>query len=149
MKKKQDGPSEESKKQIEEWKGKYVRALADYQNLEKRTRNEKEETRRFAIEVFVGRLLPVIDTLEKATKHIADQGLALALNELWAALSEFGVSKLDVLGKPFNPHEMECIEVVNGEENIVVEEVFAGYRLHDKIVRVAQVKVGKTMPNAK
>ncbi len=137
-------------KHIEEWKSKYLRALADYQNLEKRTHSEKEETRRFAIQIFLERLLPVIDTLNRATKHIDDQGLALALKEFEAALSEFGVTKIETAGKLFNPHEMECIEVVDlpageagGEENKVVEEVQSGYRLHDKILRVAQVKVGK------
>lgn len=131
------------KKHIQEdWKSKYVRALADYQNLEKRTYSEKEETRRFAVQVFLERLLPVVDTLEKATAHLHDQGLMLAIKELEAVLLEFGVTKIETVGKPFNPHEMECVEVVPGEENKVIEETQAGYKLHDKILRVAQVKVG-------
>ncbi len=134
---------DELKKHAEEWKAKYLRALADYQNLEKRTHSEKEESRRFAIEVFLERLLPVIDTLERATRHLNDQGLALALKEFEAALSEFGVTKIETVGRVFNPHEMECVEVVGGEENKVVEELQPGYRLHDKILRVAKVKVGK------
>lgn len=136
MKKKHD-------EQAENWKSKYLRALADYQNLEKRMQAEKMEIRRFAAEVVIARLLPTIDTLSKASEHTNDAGLTLALKELHAALSEFGVQKLAVVGKPFNPHEMECIEVVAGNNNIVVEELLPGYRLHDKILRVAQVKVGK------
>lgn len=141
----QNKHTEELKKHIEEWKSKYLRALADYQNLEKRTHSEKEETRRFAIEVFVKRALPVIDTLERATKHINDQGLTLALKEFEAVLSEFGVTKIETVHKMFSPHEMECIEVIGGEENKVIEEVRPGYRLHEKILRVAQVKVGKKL----
>lgn len=140
MKKKHD-------KQAEEWKGKYLRALADYQNLEKRTQAEKQEIRKFAAEVILTRLLPALDTLTKATEHVKDSGMELALKEFNAALSEFGVQKVAVVGKQFNPHEMECIEVVAGEDNIVIEEVLPGYRLHDKILRVAQVKVGKTLKN--
>jgi len=136
MKKKHD-------EQIEEWKGKYLRVLADYQNLEKRTQSEKKEIRRFAAEVVIARLLPIIDTLSKSSEHVKDAGMELALKEFYAALSEFGVQKLAVVGKQFNPHEMECIEVVSGDDNIVVEELLPGYRLHDKILRVAQVKVGK------
>lgn len=136
MKKKHD-------EQIEEWKAKYLRALADYQNLEKRMQAEKTEVRRFAAEVVIARLLPTIDTLSKASKHMTDAGLTLALKEFYAALSELGVQKLVVVGKPFNPHEMECIEVVSGKDNIVVEQILPGYRLHDKILRIAQVKVGK------
>lgn len=128
--------------QQEDWKSKYLRALADYQNLEKRTHSEKEETRRFAIQIFLERLLPVLDTLERATKHLHDQGLTLAIKEFEAILSEFGVTRIETVGKEFNPHEMECIEVIVGEENIVKEETQAGYKLHDKILRVAQVKVG-------
>lgn len=138
MKKKHD-------EQIEDWKGKYLRALADYQNLEKRIQAEKMEIRRFAAEVVIARFLPTIDMLSKASEHTNDAGLTLALKELHAALSEFGVQKLAVVGKPFNPHEMECIEVVAGNNNIVVEELLPGYRLHGKILRVAQVKVGKTL----
>src|SRR3989337_976889 len=130
------------KKIVDDWKTKYVRALADYQNLEKRTWNEKEETRRFAIQIFLERLLPVVDTFERATKHINDQGLTLAQKELEAVLAEFGVTKIKTAGRELNPHEMECIEVTTGEENKVVEELQSGYKLHEKILRVAKVKVG-------
>jgi molecular chaperone GrpE len=127
----------------EEWKNKYLRALADYQNLERRTREEKQEIRLYAGEVLLVRLLPVVDTFEKAAAHLNDAGLGLALKQLQAFLIEQGVEKLNVVGKSFNPHEMECVEVVAGEDNIVVEEMMPGYMLRGKILRVAQVKVGK------
>jgi len=147
MKKKTDSDIQELQKQIEEWKGKYLRALADYQNLEKRTQNEKDELRKLAAEIVLARMLPVVDTLTKAKDHIMDAGLNLAYKELETAFAELGFTKIDVTGKKFNPHEMECIEVVAGEDNMVVEELLSGYKLHDKIVRVAQVKVGKTLQN--
>ena len=147
MKKKTDSDIQELQKQIEEWKSKYLRALADYQNLEKRTQSEKGELRKLAAEVVLSRMLPVVDTLTKAKDHIMDAGLNLAYKELEAAFAELGFTKIDVVGKKFNPHEMECIEVVEGEDNMVVEELLSGYKLHDKIVRVAQVKVGKTLQN--
>ncbi len=127
----------------EDWKSKYLRVLADYQNLEKRTREEKQEIRMYAGEIVLGRLLPTLDTLTKASTHIKDPGLELALKELYAMLSEQGVTKLDVVGRQFDPHQMECIEVVDGPDNEVIEETLPGYRYHDKILRVAQVKVGK------
>jgi len=138
MKKKHD-------EQIEDWKAKYLRALADYQNLEKRTQWEKAEIRKFAAEVVLTRLLPVMDTLMKAKEHVNDAGLELAYKEFDAAMTELGLTKLSVMGKQFNPHEMECIEVVMGPDNTVIEETLPGYRYHDKILRVAQVKVGKQM----
>ena len=136
MKKKHEEP-------VIDWKSKYLRALADYQNLEKRTQEEKQEIRKYAAENIAARLLPALDTLTKASVHIKDTGLEMALKELHAVLSEQGVEKIEVVGKPFDPRQMECIEVVAGVDNIVVEELLPGYRLHDKIVRIAQVQVGK------
>lgn len=139
--KKKIQPEEAS--EAEEWKNKYLRVLADYQNLDKRAASEKIEIRRFAAEVVIGRILPALDTLAKAKAHIQDAGLDLAYKELESALAELGVTKIDVVGRQFNPHEMECIEVVEGEDNKVTEELLPGYKLHEKIIRVAQVKVGK------
>ncbi len=128
---------------VEEWKGKYLRALADYQNLEKRTYAEKEEIRKFASQALLERLFPVLDSFELAQKQLNDQGLMLALKEWYAFLSELGVVRIATVGKDFNPHEMECVEVVAGDPNKVIEEVLPGYKLFDRILRVAQVKVGK------
>ncbi len=129
--------------ETEEWKAKCMRALADYQNIERRSREEKNEVRLYASEIILGRLLPVVDTFGKVKAHINDMGFELAYKELLAVLEEQGVKKIDVLGKEFNPHEMECIEVVEGEDNKVIEETLPGYRFYEKILRVAQVKVGK------
>jgi molecular chaperone GrpE len=137
----------QSQAEVELWKAKYVRTLADYQNLERRTQNEKDEIRRFAAEIVLSRLLPALDTLGKAKDHIKDIGLDLAFKELYAVLEEQGVEKIEVVGMQFNPHEMECIEVVEGNDNEVIEEILPGYRFRDKILRVAQVKVGKKQNN--
>ena len=143
MKKKHDDQLEELKKQIEEWKNKYLRALADYRNLEKRKEEEVASVRKFAGEVILARLLPVADTFVTAGIHLKDAGLDLAVKELFAFFEEQGVAKIETVRKVFNPHEMECIEVVEGTENEVIEEVLPGYRLRGKVLRVAQVKVGK------
>lgn len=144
MKKKTDEHTVDAHKEVDDWKSKYLRALADYQNLERRSQEEKERVRTFAAEVILTRLLPVIDTLGKAQDHLKDAGLDIALRELWAVVEEQGVTKIDAVGNVFNPHEMECIEVVEGPENQVVEETLPGYLFRGKVLRVAQVKVGKT-----
>jgi len=146
MKKKQNDQIEELQKQIEEWKAKYLRVLADYQNLEKRKSEEIGQVRRFAGEILLNRLLPVVDTFTRALVHVKDPGLELAFQELEAFLKDAGVEKMDVVGKLFNPQEMECIEVVDGEDNIVIEESLSGYTLYGKVIRVAQVKVGRQNP---
>jgi molecular chaperone GrpE len=130
-------------RQGEEWKEKYLRALADYQNLQRRTSEEVERVRAFASEVILDRLFPVVDTFEKAAAHVKDPGLTLALKELMAVIEEQGVKRMSVVGKVFDPHTMECIEVVEGDDGIVMHEILPGYMLNDKVLRVAQVKVGK------
>lgn len=140
--KQEDAPVQDTKAE-EEWKQKYLRVLADYQNLEKRTHIHIEEVRRYASELVLSRMLPIVDTLESAQKHLKDSGLEMVLRQMHTTLTELGVKKIDVLEKVFNPHEMDCIEVVEGNENMVVEEVSPGYTLHDRILRVAKVKVGK------
>ena len=129
--------------QIEEWKGKYMRALADYQNLERRNLNERDELRKFASELLLLRILTAIDTLRRAKDHIKDAGLDLAFREFIAILEGEGVEEIKTVGELFDPHQMECIDVVEGEDNKVVEELRQGYRLHGKVLRVAHVKVGK------
>ena len=127
---------------VDEWKNKYLRALADYQNLVKRTDAEKQEVRKYATERFLKKLLPVVDTLELAQRHVQNDGLALALKELHVVLTQYGVEKIEVAGIPFDPHYMECIEVVEGEKNIVVSIARPGYRMHDKLLRPSKVQVG-------
>ncbi len=130
-------------KQVQdEWKNKYLRALADYQNLVKRTDLEKQEVRLYATAQFLTKLLPVVDTLELAQKHVQNEGLALALKELYAVLTQYGVEKIEVVGRPFDPHVMECIEVVDGKKDHVVKILTDGYRMHDKLLRPSKVQVG-------
>lgn len=130
----------------EDWKAKYIRALADYQNLEKRSQARIDEVRQFAAEMILQRLLPVVDTCEKVKEHLKDPGLDIAYKELVSVLTEQGVTRMAVVGKPFNPAEMDCVEVVPGSDNAVVEEVMPGYVFRGKILRVARVKVGASEP---
>lgn len=142
---KEDKKIEELRTHVEDWKSKALRALADYQNLERRVAKDRHDERTYAAEHILRELLPVVDVLTRAQDHLNDQGLALALKELWKVLGEQGIMKIDAVGKVFNPHEMECIEVVDGIENEVVEEAAPGFRFHDKVIRPVKVKVGKKL----
>ncbi|OGG15024.1 nucleotide exchange factor GrpE [Candidatus Gottesmanbacteria bacterium RIFCSPHIGHO2_01_FULL_39_10] len=132
------------KNQIEDLTNKWKRALADYQNLEKRTVARITDSAKYSAENIIIKLLPVLDTLEQAEKHIKDQGLALAISSFKDVLKSEGVEKVEVLGKKFEPREMEAIEVqASDKEDEVIEELRPGYRLGEKVIRVAQVKVSK------
>lgn len=132
------------KKQIEELNNNWKRALADYQNLEKRTLTKIQDSSKYAAETIIVKLLSVLDTLEQAELHLKDQGLTLAIKSFRDVLKEEGVVKIEVIGKKFNPLEMECVEVVEGQnEDEVLDEMRPGYKLYNKVIRVAQVKVWK------
>lgn len=141
---------EELRKEVEVWRGKYLRALADYQNLERRVDQDREEQIKLASKKIIQDILGAFDTLEKADKHLKDPGLTLGVKSFWSVLEADGVKKIEVLGKKFDPQLMECVEVAESDKDgEVVEEVRTGYMLWDKVIRVAQVKVGKRNINQK
>lgn len=134
---------EKLKQKAEENENNYKRALADYQNLQKRANEERHNWIKIANKELLLRLLPVLDTLIIANKHINNDGLTVSINQFLDVLKAEGVIKIDTEGKDFDPNTMECIKVEQGEDNKVIEEIRAGYAIHDKILRPAQVKVGK------
>lgn len=129
--------------QITELTNDWKRALADYQNLCKRYEREKADFVQFANTNLILKLLAVLDHLEKAQEYLKDPGLELAVKQFKNVLTEEGLSEIEVLGKEFNPEEMEAVETVEGEAGKVLAIICKGYRLKDKIIRVAKVKVGK------
>lgn len=119
------------------------RTLADYQNLEKRAMQEREELRKSANSGLLLRLLPALDTLMIAQKHTQDEGLRLSVKQIFDTLEKEGLSKIETEGKEFDPTLMEAVQVTQGSDGEITEELRAGYLLNDKILRPAQVAVGK------
>lgn len=122
------------------WKEKYLRALADYQNLLRRTQQEREEYERYAAVKTISQLIGVFDVFEKAQDHLSDSGLGLALGQLSAALTALGVTRIDPVGKPFDPETMECVEAQNGV-NTVSDTLIPGYVMNGRLIRPAKVRV--------
>lgn len=121
----------------------WKRALADYQNLEKRTAGEREDFVKFANSQLILKILPAIDSLERAEKHLKNEGLSLAVKQLREGLASEGLEKIQTKGRNFDPEEMECVEVGQGKEGKVLDEIRAGYKLGNRVLKVAQVRVGK------
>lgn len=135
---------DELKRQLEEATGSWKRALADYQNLEKRTREEKSDFVKYAAKTFIVSLVGIVDDFEKAQVHLKDPGLELALKKLFDLFRAEGVERLTTIGKDFDIHTMEAISSSQGEaDNKVVEELRTGYTMHGSVLRPAQVKVSK------
>jgi molecular chaperone GrpE len=88
-------------------------------------------------------LLPVFDTLVLANQHVQNDGLQVSINQFLDTLKSEGVTKIDTVGREFDPEFMEAITTVEGDEGKVVNEVRTGFLLNDKLLRAAQVTVGK------
>lgn len=137
---------EHLKKLVEEYKNKYLRALADYQNFEKRIQERNEDLVRNATKKVLLDMLPFLDNLEKAEAFLKDEGLKIIKNQFYQSLEKEGLKEIELLGKEFDPHLAEAVGVTEGEkDNIVTEIVRKGYTLGEKVIRVAQVKVSKKL----
>lgn len=120
------------------------RTLADYQNLERRIEEERKLLSKLSAALLIEKLLPVLDNLENAQKHLEDPGLELVIKQFKETLESEGVSEINAEGETFDPHLHEAIEAEAGEEdNKVVKVLSKGYRIEDKIIRPARVVVTK------
>ncbi len=134
---------DESAQKIAELEDRYMRAIADYRNLEKRVQEERIEFIKFANKELLERLLPSFDTLFLAEKYIQDDGLKLTVKSLYDALEQIGVKRVQTVGMAFEAATMDCVETVDGDENKVIEEIRPGFVYYEKTLRPAMVKVGK------
>lgn len=132
-----------AKKNARDLENQLKRALADYQNLVKRVHGERQEWIKTANKDLILALLPVLDTLRLAQKHVADEGLGLSIQQFLNVLLAQGVERIVTEEKDFDPALMECVNTQEGQEGKVLSEVRAGYTLNGKVLRAAQVTVGK------
>lgn len=141
----------------EEWRDKYLRALAELDNYRKRMEREREQTRLYAVEALVRDLLPVLDSLELAlgAEGGADAiraGVDLARQEALRILADRGLSPIEATGRMFDPREHEAAGTVldtTRPQGTVVTEVRRGYRLRDRVVRPARVHIAVPPPEQK
>jgi molecular chaperone GrpE len=138
-------------KEIAELKDKYLRCYAEFENYKKRTNKDKEELVKYGNESLIYELLPSIDSLELALKHVSEespsgltQGVEMTLKELLRTLEKFGLTRIVSLGAKFDPaihHAMMRTERDDIEEKMVVEELRAGYLYNNKVIRPSLVTV--------
>ncbi len=138
-----DSESEDLRVKLVEFDNNYKRALADYQNLQKRVSEERRDLILAANKDLLLRILSVLDTLVLANHHDGSEGLKVAIKQFLDVLKAEGVTQIETAGKEFDPHLMEAVAIDSGEENKVLEEMRSGFVLNEKVLRPAQVKVGK------
>lgn len=141
----------EAQAQAAEYKDGWQRAVADFQNYKRRTDIEKAEAYQMAIGTVVRRYLPILDDLERAlAAKPADlawvEGIELIYRKLQTVLENEGIKRIEAEGQPFDPnfHEAIAQEPVEGmEAGTVVAVVTQGYRLGERVIRPAAVRVAQ------
>jgi molecular chaperone GrpE len=142
------------------YKDKYLRLLADVDNTRKRMQKEKQEMTRFAVDNVIEEILTPIDNLENALQFTQGlsaemknwaQGFVMILGQFKDVLANHGVTAFHSEGSPFDPnlhYAIETEETTEKPANIVLKEYVKGYRSSDRTVRHARVKVS-VAPGAK
>ena len=131
-----------------------LRAVAEAENIRKRSERSIENAHKFALERFVADLLPAVDSFERAAEAASEadaEGIRLSLKLLTDAMERQGVAVVDPIGTPFDPqlHEaMSMIESPTAEPGSVVEVFQKGYTVNGRLVRPARVIVAKEPPAA-
>lgn len=155
----QEAPKEEApfeRPPVEEnWKDKYLRTLAEQENLRKRMQKEKQEMISFGIENAISEFLPSIDNFENALRFAASSskeiqnwatGFEMILSQFKEVLHNHGITSFHSEGNTFDPQFHEAVEVVETteeKEGTILHEFTKGYKSAHRVIRPARVKVAK------
>ena len=131
-----------------------LRAQADAMNVQRRSEQEIDKARKFALERFCGDLLGVVDNLERAMESSSDaggdavliEGIELTHKGFMDVLTKYGVVPVDPMGEPYDPETaqaMSMVEQPDAEPNTVVAVMQKGYKLNGRLLRPAMVMVSK------
>ena len=148
-----DAKAEDLLVQIEDLKNQVLYAKAEAENIRRRSYEEADKTRKFAIEGFSQELLSVKDSLEASlssdnvdNKTLID-GVELTLKQLNAVFEKFNIIEVNPIGEKFDPNEHQAMSMVDSKEqepNTVLNVLLKGYKLNDRVIRPAMVSVVKS-----
>lgn len=133
----------------DDFRDRYVRTLADFENFRKRSEREKDDFRRYALVGVIRDLLPVIDNFERGLEHAEEgdefhKGIALIYKQLFDVLQRHGLKPITESGVRFDPNIHEAVvreDDPSVPSHTVVAVLQKGYFLHDRLLRPAMVKV--------
>jgi|ERR1700677_2749354 molecular chaperone GrpE len=144
-------PDELQKLKVErdELRDRLARAQAEFDNARKRASKEQQEFREYAAADTIKSLLPVLDSFERALQAASNaaefrNGVDLIYKQLQSALEKLSLQPIKAKGELFDPHVHEAIEMVetsDAPDHQVIEELQRGYKLKDRLLRPAMVKV--------
>ncbi|MCA0986102.1 nucleotide exchange factor GrpE [Guptibacillus algicola] len=143
---------ESLQKQVDELENKYLRTQAEYDNFRRRTREERSADAKYRSQKLAEELLPAIDNFERALAVQSDHeevnslltGMEMVYRQLKDALVKEGIEEVGSQGEEFNPHLHQAVMQVESDEydsDVIVEVLQKGYKLNDRVLRPAMVKV--------
>lgn len=148
-----DTDENETQESVEEWKDKYIRLYAEFENYKKRTLKEKAELILNGSEKTITAVLPILDDFERAIADKTEdagaikEGFELIFKKFIKTLEGLGVSKIETQDTDFNVDYHEAIAMVPGmgdeKKGKIIDCVQTGYTLNDKVIRHAKVAVGQ------
>ena len=148
-----DSQLEALRREADEHRDRYLRAVAELDNFRKRSAREIEGARKFGAERLAQAILPVRDSLEaglaaaeKAGQTPLVEGQQATLRLLDEALTASGIREINPVGQPFDPNRHEALSLVPAQgvaTNTVLEVVQKGYELNDRLLRAAKVLVAR------
>lgn len=129
-------------------KDQLARVLADYDNLKKRSNEERMDMYKFVSISFISKLLPILDNLRQAQEHLKDGGISIIINQLESLLKEDGFSEIKPeIGENFDENTSEVVDTVETEikedNNKISEVILTGWKFDQTVIRFAKVKVLK------
>ncbi len=137
------------KKQYEEIKETLQRVYAEFQNYKKRTDEDKTRFIKLSTEEIIKKILPIMDNFELALQHNKQEnefskGIEMIYAQLKDVIEDEGVQEINAKGQ-FNPelHEALLMEESEKESGIILEQLQKGYKIGDKVIRHAKVKISK------
>jgi molecular chaperone GrpE len=142
--------AEQAERQRDEYYSLLRQSQADYENAHQRHRRERDQDVRFRAESLARDLLPAIDNLERALATAQEnndplaQGVALVRDQVLEALKRHGVVRMEVHGRPFDPHyhqAMMQLPAADKPANTVLQVLEEGYMIHDRVLRAAKVVI--------
>ena len=144
----------DKERELAEFKDKYLRVLAESENIRKRVRQQSEESVRLQRENMMRDLLPIVDNLERAVEAARGggngkpivEGVEMVLRSLIDYLRSNGVTQMSAVGQPFDPQRHEAVDQVPSAAhppNTVVTEFNRGYLIGDRMLRPARVAVAR------
>ena len=143
-------PLEQLEEKITELSDKNLRLMAEFENYKKRTQKEKEASYQFAAADTIGKILPILDTLELSLTQDATDGAAfkagieLTVKQFHTILEKAGVAEIPALNELFNPELHNAVmrdEEADAEPDTVVDVLQKGYTMGDRVIRHSMVKV--------